>query len=106
MRLPRGPLASRNYRLLVACDVTSMLGSSVAAVAIPFAVLGSGGSAADVGYVLAAGLVPMVVFLLLGGVLADRFPRHQVMMIANIAQAAAQAGFAVLVLTGHAGCGR
>ena len=61
----RGPLASRNYRLLVACDVTAMLGSSMAAVAIPFAVLGIGGSAADVGYVLAAGLVPTAAFLLL-----------------------------------------
>jgi MFS family permease len=98
----RGPLASRNYRLLVACDVTSMLGSSMAMVAIPFAVLGIGGSAADVGYVLVAGLVPMVALLLLGGVLADRFPRHQVMVLANVGQAVAQAGFAVLVLTGHA----
>ena len=98
----RGPLASRNYRLLVACDVTAMLGSSMASVAIPFAVLSIGGSAADVGYVLAAGLVPTAAFLLLGGVLADRFPRHQVMMAANVAQALAQAGFAVLVLTGHA----
>jgi MFS family permease len=102
VRLLRGPLASRNYRLLVACDVTSMLGMSMATVAIPFAVLSIGGSAADVGYVLATGLVPTAVFLLLGGVLADRFPRHQVMMIANVAQALAQAGFAVLVLTGHA----
>jgi MFS family permease len=98
----RGPLASRNFRLLVGCDVTSMTGSAVSTVAIPFAVLRVGGSASDIGFVTAAGLVPTVVFLLFGGVLADRLPRQQVMVVANAAQAATQAAFAVLLLTGEA----
>ena len=95
-----GPLGQRNFRLLVGCDVTSMLGTSMAAVAVPFAVLASGGSVSDVGYVAAAGLIPTVAFLLFGGVLADRLPRQQVMVAANIGQGVAQGGFAVLVLTG------
>jgi len=41
----RGPLGSRNFRLLLACDVISGIGSAVAFVAIPFAVLAIGGSA-------------------------------------------------------------
>ena len=98
----RGALASRNFRLLLACDVVSTFGSAVALVAVPFAVLSIGGSAADVGYVAAAGMAPVIVFLLLGGVVADRLPRQQVMTGANVLQALAQAGSATLVLAGHA----
>jgi MFS family permease len=98
----RGPLASRNFQLLVTCDVTSMLGTAMATVAVPFAVLKTGGTASDVGFVTAAGLLPTIVFLLFGGVLADRLPRQRVMVVANVAQSLAQAGFAVLVLSGDA----
>lgn len=100
--LARGPLGHRNFRLLIACDVTSMVGTAIAGVAVPFAVLRSGGSASDVGYVAAAGLVPTVAFLLFGGVLADRMPRQRVMVAANVVQGLAQVSFALLVLTGNA----
>ena len=102
MRLSPGPLQSRNFRLLLACNVISVTGTAVAIVATPFAVLAIGGSASDVGYVAAAVLVPGIFFLLLGGVVADRLPRHQVMTAANALQALAQAASAALVLTGHA----
>lgn len=98
----RGPLAHRNFRLLVACDVTSVAGTAMATVAVPFAVLATGGSVSDVGYVVAAGMVPTLAFLLFGGVIADRFPRQQVMLVAEVQQGAAQAVFGVLVLTGNA----
>jgi predicted MFS family arabinose efflux permease len=97
-----GPLASRNFQLLLTCDVVSTLGTAVALVAIPFAVLSIGGSAADVGYVTAAGMAPVIVFLLLGGVIADRLPQQQVMAGANVLEALAQAGSAALLLSGHA----
>jgi predicted MFS family arabinose efflux permease len=97
-----GPLRSRNFRLLLACDVISASGTAVATVALPFAVLRIGGSASDVGYVAAAYLVPLIGFLLLGGVVGDRLPRHQVMVAANALQALAQAASAGLLLAGHA----
>lgn len=97
-----GPLRSRNFRLLLACDVISASGTAVATVALPFAVLRIGGSASDVGYVAAAYLVLLIGFLLLGGVVADRLPRHQVMVAANALQALAQAASAVLLLAGQA----
>jgi MFS family permease len=100
--LLRGPLGSRNFRLLSACSVISAGGSQIAAVAMPFAVLRSGGSAGDVGYVAAAELIAMIGFLLLGGAIADRAPRHHVMMAAEALQAAAQGIAAALLLTGHA----
>ena len=95
-------MRSRNFRLLLACDVTNGIGSAVATVAIPFAVLAIGGTAADVGWVATAALVPMIAFLLLGGVAGDRFARHKVMMAANATQGAAQAVAAILMLTGTA----
>ena len=72
-----GPLNSRNFRLLSACAVISVGGSQIATVAMPFAVLRSGGSASDVGYVAAAELTAMIGTLLLGGTIADRAPRHR-----------------------------
>lgn len=82
----------------MACDVISVGGYSVAVVATPFAVLAVGGSASDVGYVSASSLVFLIVSLLLGGVVADRLPRHKVIMVANALQALAQAASAVIVL--------
>jgi len=105
MMQPRGALRSRNFRLLMACDVVSVGGYSVAVVAIPFAVLAVGGSASDVGYVSASSLVFLVVSLLFGGAVADRLPRHKVIMVANALQALAQAASAVIVLEGAAQVG-
>src|SRR6202050_5729842 len=98
----RGPVRSRNFRLLVAGNVISVTGSAVSLVAIPFAVLRIGGSASDVGYVATAKVVPLIAFLLLGGVLADRLPRHKVMAAANVLQALAQGASAILVIAGPA----
>jgi MFS family permease len=102
MKSGRGPLGSRNFRLLSACSAISAGGSQIAAVALPFAVLSIGGSAGDVGYVAAAELVAMIGSLLLGGAVADRAPRQRVMMAAETVQALAQGIAAMLVLTGHA----
>jgi MFS family permease len=102
VKVLRGPLRSRNFQLLLGCDVISMAGTSIAVVATPFAVLSIGGSGSDVGYVATAGVLPLVVFLLAGGVVADRLPRHQVMVAADVLQGVAQAVTAILVLTGNA----
>lgn len=98
----RGPLASRSFRVLAACNVISLTGSALSLVALPFAVLAAGGSAADLGYVAAAQLVPLSLVLLAGGVVGDRLPRHRVMAAANAVQAATRGGAAALLLTGQA----
>ncbi|MFF2011770.1 MFS transporter [Streptomyces sp. NPDC058195] len=104
LQLPtlQGPLQSRNFRLLATCNAISVTGSSIATVAIPFAVLEVGGSAGDVGLVATAKLVPLTAFLLIGGVIADRWPRHRVLVAANVVQATAEGAAAGLVLSGHA----
>ncbi|MFF3156630.1 MFS transporter [Streptomyces sp. NPDC057910] len=97
----RPPWAGRNYSLLTAAAVVTNLGSQGALIAAAFAVLQSGGGAGDVGLVAAARTVPLVLFLLVGGALADRLPRHRVMVAANALNFLSQGAFALLVLTGE-----
>jgi MFS family permease len=94
--------AGRDFRLLAASALITGLGTSGTVVAAAFAVLGAGGTGTDVGLVAAARTAPLVVFLLIGGAVADRLPRHRVMVAANLLNASSQAVFAALVLTGQA----
>ena len=97
-----GPLGHRRFRALLAGRSISMLGTAIAPVAIAFAVLDLTGSAAALGLVLAARSIPEVVFLLVGGVIADRFDRARILVVANVVAGVAQAGAATLLLTGTA----
>jgi MFS family permease len=73
----------------------------MAPVALAFAVLGEpGGSAAKLGAVLAGRSLAQVVFLIFGGALADRFPRHRIMVGSNLLALAAQAAVAALFISG------
>jgi MFS family permease len=74
-------------------------------VALPFAVLELTGSATDVGLVVAARSVPQVVFLLVGGIWADRIPRHLLMVGTNVVSALSQAASASVLLAHVGGIG-
>jgi MFS family permease len=97
-----GPLARREFRLLFLARGISFFGSAIAPVAIAFAVLDLTGSASDLGLVLAARVVPQIVFLLAGGVWADRLPRHLVMVASDVLTGGTQAASAALLLTDRA----
>jgi MFS family permease len=101
-RLRAGPLGQRPFRLLFLGRTTSFIGSAFANVALAFAVLDLTGSKADLGYVLAARSLPQVLFLLVGGIWADRLPRNRVMVGSNIASGLSQGAIAVLLLSGNA----
>ncbi|MDH6228046.1 MFS family permease [Streptomyces sp. MJP52] len=92
----------RNYTLLTAAACVTNLGGAGATIASAFAVLESGGTGGDVGLVVASRTLPLVLFLLIGGAVADRLPRHRVMVVANTANCLSQAAFAALVLAGEA----
>ncbi|MGI5199695.1 MFS transporter [Streptomyces sp. CA-288835] len=100
-RLRRPTWAGRNYTLLTAASVVTSLGSQGALIAAAFAVLDAGGDGGDVGLVAAARTLPLVLFLLIGGAVADRLPRHRVMVAANTLNCLSQGAFAVLVLAGE-----
>lgn len=95
-------LRLRDVRLLVAGRGISVVGDRMVAVALAFAVLELGGSAADVGLVLAAGSAPLLLSVLAAGVVADRLSRRTVMVAADLLRVATQGALAVLLVTGAA----
>ena len=96
-------LRERDFRLLFTGQAVSLIGSSITTIALAFAVLAiSHDSYTDVGLVMAAGLVPVVAFLLIGGVWADRLPRQWVMLVSDVLRFFCQAIMAWLLVTGRA----
>jgi predicted MFS family arabinose efflux permease len=96
------PMRHTPFRFLLAGRSISALGNSFAPIALAFAVLDMTGSARDLGLVVGARTLANVLFLLFGGVLADRLPRHLLMVGSSLAAGLVQAAVAVLVLTGSA----
>ncbi|MCX6432887.1 MAG: MFS transporter, partial [Actinobacteria bacterium] len=82
MRLDTTPLrASRDFRLIFASGLVTYLGSMITYVALPFQVAHLTGSFVAVGLIGLAELVPLIIFGLYGGALADSVDRR-VMVIA------------------------
>jgi MFS family permease len=96
------PLRYAPFRYLLAGRTVNALGNAVAPIALAFAVLDLTGSPRDLGLVVGIRTLANVVFVLFGGVLADRLPRHLLMVGTSLAAAATQAAIAVTVLTGTA----
>jgi len=94
-------LAYRDFRLLLADRLLAPAAAGFSLVGVSFAVLNATGSAADLSYVLAAQIAPTLVFALVGGVAADRFPPQRVIIAANLAIAVGDGIFGLLVLTGR-----
>jgi MFS family permease len=95
-------LRNRNFALLFGGRCVSFLGNAMAPVAIAFAVLRLTDSASALGIVLMARMVPNVVFLLAGGVIADRLPRSTVLVGSSLLAGATQGIVAILLLSGYA----
>ena len=101
--LGRGPLGSRPFRLLFGGQALSVFGDRLVMVAMPFAVLAIDGTGAgDVGIVLGAGALSIAVFILVGGVWADRLPRRATMLGSDAIRAVVQGIAAAFLLTDHA----
>jgi MFS family permease len=96
------PLRDRSFRLLFAAQFSSLVGTGMAPIAIAFAVIGIHGSPTSMSLVLAARMLPTVIFMLVGGVIADRLPRNRVMMSADLVSGLAQAATAATLLLGAA----
>lgn len=96
------PLRNSNFAWYYASRFADTLGTMMASVALAFAVLDISDSATALGQVLAAHSIPLVVFLLFGGVIADRFPRALVLQASNLVAAFTQGVMAFLVISGQA----
>jgi MFS family permease len=94
-------LGFRDFRLLLADRLIAPASVGFSMVGVSFAVLQATGSATDLSYVLAAQIAPSLVFVLLGGVAADRFPPQRVIVAANLLMALGEGTFGILALAGH-----
>jgi hypothetical protein len=99
-RLP--VLGIRDFRLLMAERVLAPGSFAFSLVGVSFAVLdATHGSTAVLSYVLAAQIAPSLVFVLVGGVIADRVAPQKVIVAGNLMMAVGEGTFGALVLAGH-----
>jgi MFS family permease len=95
-------LRQRDFRLLWLAQSTSVIGDEIVTVALALFVVQRTGSATDLGLVLTAHVLPLVLFLLIGGAWADRLPRQRLMLGTDLVRFALHGLLAVLILAGHA----
>jgi MFS family permease len=96
------PLQHESFRWYWIALTVNLAGTTMSAVALAFAVLAISDSPSALGVVLAAGTAPTILFLLVGGVIADRLPLTVVLRVGMVVLAASQGAAAALVITGVA----
>jgi MFS family permease len=95
-------LGEREFSLFFWGQTVSILGDGIFPIALAFAVLELGGSPTQLGIVLLAGVLPQTLFVLVGGVWADRLPRRTILLASDIVRAGIQVVTATLLLSGEA----
>lgn len=90
-----------NYRKYFGGQLISVVGTWMAQIAQAWLVLTLTDSAMLLGLVPVFQFGPSVVFGLWGGLIADRFPKRQIMIATQIASSILQFVLAILILTGH-----
>lgn len=93
---------SAPFRHLFSARLLTVLGNGIAPIALAFAVLDIGGTVSELGIVVASRSLLNVAFLLIGGVLADRYSRSRVLVYSSAIAAVSQAIVAWSVLDGFA----
>ena len=93
---------SQPFRRLLVGDAVSVVGTQITAVAVPIQVYEQTESAAAVGLVGLAGLLPLIFFGLYGGAIADAVDRRKLVVLATVGQAMLST---VLLLQALAGLG-
>ncbi len=96
-KVPRdrsSPLISGAFGWFFVGRTVNIFGSSMTPVALSLSVLYRSGSAIDLGIVLASNMIPALVFMLLGGTLADRMSRRTLLIASSLASGLALAAMA------------
>jgi len=75
------PLKVPDYRRLWTANIITVIGAQLTVVAVPAQIYADTGSSAYVGLTGVFGLVPLIVFGLYGGALADVFDRRTLLMV-------------------------
>ena len=96
-------IAIPEFRKLFAARVVSNFGNGMTPIALAFGVLSlPGGNAGSLSLVTTAHMVPLIVFMLVGGVVADRFGRARLVGLTDIFGSVFSAISAIAFLTHHA----
>jgi MFS family permease len=94
-------LGHRTFALLWAGQTVSRIGDWLYYVALTWWVMQTTGDPEHVAGVLGIQFVPMLVFLLIGGVTVDRLPRAHIMLVSDIGRALLVGGVATLAFAGR-----
>ena len=86
-----------DFRWLFLSQTISTTGDRIVLVALALLVTERTGSTTDLGIVVAAQTAALVTFLLIGGVWADRLPRHRIMVSTDLIRGALHALLAILI---------
>ena len=78
------PLQERHFRRLWVANIVTVVGAQLTIVAVPAQIYAETGSSAYVGLTGVFGLVPLVVFGLYGGALADVFDRRTILVVTTL----------------------
>src|SRR6188768_2012918 len=78
------PLRNRDFRRLWTANIVTVVGAQLTVVAVPSQIYAETGSSAYVGLTGVFGLVPLIVFGLWGGALADVFDRRVLLICTTI----------------------
>ncbi|HKH79009.1 MAG TPA: MFS transporter, partial [Solirubrobacteraceae bacterium] len=97
---PDGPVANRDFRLLFAGRSVSLLGDGAFLVALAWEAYTLSNAPTALSLLGISMTVPLIVLLLFGGVVSDRYDRRRVMLLADAARAVLLALLAVLAVSG------
>jgi MFS family permease len=95
-----GSLRTRNFRLFATGQIFSNTGSWVQRIAQDWLVLSLTGSPAAVGVTTALQFLPTLMFGMLGGLLADRYPKRKILLLTQVGMSTVAGTLACLTLAG------
>lgn len=94
------PLFNRNFLMVIIGQMISVFGNAVLRFALPLYILDQTGSTSIFGTILAISTIPTILFSPLGGILADRMNRRNLMVILDMITAIAIGVFSLLFTIG------
>jgi MFS family permease len=95
-----GSLHTRNFRLFATGQIVANTGSWVQRIAQDWLVLSLTGSPAAVGVTTALQFLPTLLFGMVGGLLADRYPKRKILLLTQLGMATVAGTLACLTLAG------
>ena len=95
------PLKHRDFRLLWSGMTVSLVGDGIFIISLAWQVYELSDAPTALSLVGLAMTIPNVLFLLIGGVVSDRFDRRRVLIAADLIRGVAVGAMGVLSLTGH-----